>query len=563
MSNNKTGSSNFLIQGSILAVAGILVRIIGLIYRIPLNNILGEEGVGYYSTAYNIYSILLLLSSQSMPIAVSKLVSERISKEQYTNSKRVFVGALWYAVIIGSTVGLIAYFGSDYLASIYELPACARALRVLAPTLVIVSIIGVFRGYFQGMGDVIPTSVSQLLEQIVNAVVSVVAAYELYSFGKMAEASNDLQRNTNAASYSAAGGTLGTCLGAFTAFLVLLYIYIKKRKDIDDIIRKESVAKERYLTISKILVLTITPILFSTTIYQAGNLIDTAIYGKVMAKFFDYPERIISTYGGIYSNYKLLTTMPMAIASALTLSLVPAVVASFKTQKMDEVKTKIDMAFKFTMIISFPCGVGLSVVGGPAYMLLFFKNTSTITIMMLFSAFTVVFFSVSTISNSILQSIDKLRIPIISSGISLAIHIVLLPLMLIVFKWNIYAVIIGDFLFALGICILNSIALKKAINYRMDYKDVMLKPLISSVIMGICAFLIYFGINQALLLILGNSRRLFVIVSNDVAVIIAIIVAIPLYFISLIKTGGLNESQLKGFPKGTMIVRICKKIRIL
>lgn len=565
MNKEKKISSNFLIQGSILAVAGILVRIIGLIYRVPLNNILGEEGVGYYSTAYNIYAILLLLSSQSMPIAVSKLVSERKAKKEYVNMKRVFAGAIAYAIVIGVVVGLIAFFGADTLAGFYERPSCARALRVLAPTLVIVSIIGVFRGYFQGMGDVVPTSVSQILEQIVNAVVSVVAAYQLYSYGWLLnEAADTSTRHTDAASFSAAGGTLGTCMGAFAAFIVLLVIYIKRRSNINNKAKNDETGKkDNYRTISKVLIFTITPILFSTTIYQAGNLIDDAIYGKIMARIFGYAEKEISSLAGIYANYKLLTTMPMAIASALTLSLVPAVVASYKTNKMDDVKRKIDMAFKFTMIIAFPCGVGLSVVGGPAYMLLFFKNNEMISLMMLLSVFTVIFFSVSTISNSILQSVDQLRMPIISSGISLAIHVVLLSVMLIVFKMDIYAVVIGDFMFAFVICIINSIALRKLINYKMDYKDVIIKPLLAALIMGIIAFAVYCGLDKLLLVILGDTRRIMTILANDIAVIIAIVIAIPTYFIALIKFGGITEEQIINFPKGTLIKKICKKFKLL
>lgn len=561
MTKKKVGT-NFLIQGSILAFAGLLVRIIGLIYRIPLNNILGTEGMGYYSTAYGIYSILLLLSSQSMPLAVSKLVSAKLTNGEHKNSYKMFKGAMVYAIVVGLIFGLIAYFGADALAGLYERPSSARALRVLAPTLVIVSIIGVFRGYFQGMGQMGPTAISQVLEQIVNAIVSVVAAYQLYIYGKEMEAVSEKASITNASSYSAAGGTLGTCLGAFAAFIVLLIIFLKMRSGIKEDIRKDKVSKdESYGTITKMIVLTISPVLLSTTIYQIGNLVDNAIYGKIMGKFFGMEEAVISSLWGVYSGkYQVLTTMPIAIASALSVSMVPSIVNSFTKKDNNLVKSKIDMAIRFTMIIAFPCGIGLSVLGGPINILLF-PSTGYVdltTKMMIMGVFPVVAFSLSTISNAILQGIDRLNVPIINSGISLIIHLILLPVLLIVFKFDIYSVAIGDFTFAMIICLLNARSIKKYIGYRQEVKNTFLKPLISALIMGGVSYGVFFALNK-ILIATGMGR----IAANDISVIIAIIIAVVVYFVVLIKIKGINEEQLESIPKGTMVVRVCKKLHLL
>lgn len=559
---NKNSSTNFLVQGSILAFAGILVRVIGLIYRIPLNNILGNEGIGYYSTAYGIYSILLLLSSQSMPLAVSKLVSARLTKGEHKNAYKMFKGAMVYAIVVGLVLGMVAFFGADALAGFYEMPSSARALRVLAPTLVIVSIIGVFRGYFQGMGHMGPTAMSQILEQIVNAIVSVVAAYQLYIYGKSIEAASQQERITNASSYSAAGGTLGTCLGAFAAFLVLLIIYLQIRDKIKRRVRRDRRSgNESYGTITKMIILTITPVLFSTTIYQIGNLIDNAIYSNIMKNFFDMEESVRSSLWGVYSGkYQLLTTMPIAIASSLSLSMVPTIVESYTKRDRRMVRRKIDMAIRFTMIIAFPCGVGLSVLGGPINILLF-PNAGYVELtskMMLFGVLPVLAFSLSTISNAILQGIDRLNVPIINSGISLIIHLILLPILLIVFKLDIYSAAIGDFTFAIVICILNARAIKRYLRYRQEVKNTFIKPLISAGVMGIVSYVVYFAVNS-LLMFAGLGR----IISNDISVIIAILIAVIVYFGVLIKIKGVNEEQLLSFPKGTFIVRLCEKLHLL
>ena len=178
-------NNSFLMQGMILAVAGIITRIIGIAYRIPVTNILGTEGQGFYATAFSIYNIALLLTSYSLPLAVSKLISARVSKGERKNAMRIFKGALWFAFIVGSVVACIVFFFSDFIAkTIMSLELSAYALRVLAPGLLIVAVMGVLRGFFQGMGTMMPTAISQILEQIVNAVISIIGASYLLEMGK-------------------------------------------------------------------------------------------------------------------------------------------------------------------------------------------------------------------------------------------------------------------------------------------------------------------------------------------------------------------------------------------
>ena len=173
----KTKKDNFIVQGSILAIAGIFVRIIGLIYRIPLTRIVGEEGMGYYSQAFNIYSVTLLLSSYSLPLAVSKMISARIGKRQYKNAGRILSAALVYATIVGFIGFSFIWFLADFLAkTVFNMPPAAIALKALAPTIWVMAYLGVYRGYYQGHSTMIPTAISQIIEQIINAIVSVFAA---------------------------------------------------------------------------------------------------------------------------------------------------------------------------------------------------------------------------------------------------------------------------------------------------------------------------------------------------------------------------------------------------
>lgn len=551
--SNKSKSNSFIIQGSILAFAGILVRVIGLIYRIPLNRILGESGMGYYGTAFEIYNVLILLSSQSMPLAVSKIVSEKLEKKQYKNAHKVFKGALIYGITIGVIFGMLAFFGADWISvKIYKLPQVAIPLRILAPTLTVACVLGVLRGYFQGMGNMIPTSVSQIFEQIVNAVVSVIAAYELgaygYSLSKMADESETFR-----ASYSAAGGTLGTLCGAVTALIIMIIILYRHFGSINSNIRKDiTKSVDSYGTITKVIVFTITPVLISTTIYNIGNLLDNPIFQNIMYSIS--PESTEAQRSAVYGNYtgiyRTLTTMPIAIASALSTAIVPSLVRSYVAGDKSVVKNKIDMALKFSMIIAFPCGMGLSVLGVPINKLLFGSSGDGAAPMMVFSIFTVIAFSLSTISNAILQGIDKLKVPIKNSAISLGLHLIILPFLLIVFKLNIYGVVIGDILFGATVSVLNAMSIKKYLNYRQNMFETFVKPFICAGVMGAGCFGIYKLFNGLIKI-------------NAISTIVAIMVAVVIYALMLVITKTVTEDELLSMPKGAMIAKLMKKIHMI
>lgn len=551
--SNKSKSNSFIIQGSILAFAGILVRVIGLIYRIPLNRILGESGMGYYGTAFEIYNVLILLSSQSMPLAVSKIVSEKLEKKQYKNAHKVFKGALIYGITIGVIFGMLAFFGADWISvKIYKLPQVAIPLRILAPTLTVACVLGVLRGYFQGMGNMIPTSVSQIFEQIVNAVVSVIAAYELgaygYSLSKMADESETFR-----ASYSAAGGTLGTLCGAVTALIIMIVILYRHFGSINSNIRKDiTKSVDSYGTITKVIVFTITPVLISTTIYNIGNLLDNPIFQNIMYSIS--PESTEAQRSAVYGNYtgiyRTLTTMPIAIASALSTAIVPSLVRSYVAGDKSVVKNKIDMALKFSMIIAFPCGMGLSVLGVPINKLLFGSSGDGAAPMMVFSIFTVIAFSLSTISNAILQGIDKLKVPIKNSAISLGLHLIILPCLLIVFKLNIYGVVIGDILFGATVSVLNAMSIKKYLNYRQNMFETFVKPFICAGVMGAGCFGIYKLFNGLIKI-------------NAISTIVAIMVAVVIYALMLVITKTVTENELLSMPKGAMIAKLMKKIHMI
>lgn len=550
----KKSRNNFLVQGSILAVASIVSRIIGLIYRIPMTNIIGDVGNNYYGCAFDIYNVMLIISSYSLPLAVSKLVSAEMAKGKRNKAYQILKGALLFAFLSGTIVALIVYFGAEFFtATLLKTPYSFFALRVLAPALIVVAILGVIRGFFQGMGTMVPSAISQVLEQIVNAVVSVWAAYVLFSYGKKVGAVLGNPDNY-AAAYGAAGGTLGTNLGSvaaliFVLFIFLMYLRVFKRK----MQKERNVKLDSFGYTMKILIITIIPVLLSTTIYNISGIIDQGIF-KNIALLQGCTEDEIDVWWGVFSGkYKLMINVPISIASALAASSVPALTASFAEGDMEGVRKEINAATRFIMVIAFPSAVGLAVLSHPIFSVLFPSTVSTINLadrMMLFGAIAVVFYSLSTLSNGLLQGINQLRIPVINAVIALVAHIILLVLLMLIFQKKIIAVVIANAFFALIMCVLNSMALARHSGYRQEIVRTFVIPAISSAIMGVVTFVVYHFLYQA-------SKMMLI------ALIVSIVAAVLVYGILLLLLKGLTEEELRRFPKGASIVRLAKKLHLM
>lgn len=551
----KKSSTNFLVQGSILAIASIVSRIIGLLYRVPLQAIIGDVGNDYYSCAFEIYSMMLLISSYSLPLAVSKMVSARMALGQKRNAHRVFKCALGIAVVTGTIGCLIVFFGAEFLtARVFQTPMSFFALRVLAPTLIIVAVLGVIRGFFQGLGTMMPSAVSQILEQIFNAVVSVVAAYLLFGYG-MRIGGVLGQADSYAAAYGAAGGTLGTGVGAFVGLAFVVFIFVIYRPSLKRAERREAKQgagkKESYRSIFRILVLTIVPVLLSTTIYNLSSIVDQGIFKNLMVASGEYSAFEISEMWGIFTGkYKVLINVPISIASAMAASCVPSLAAAYANRDKAEVKAKISSAMHFVMVIAFPCMVGYIVLASPIMRLLFGDAREMPEFLMQLGAVSIVFYSISTLSNGILQGINKMIIPVRNAIIALAAHIVFLVVLLKVFHLHIYGVVIATAFFALLMCILNGVSVQRYSRYRLNVVKTFVKPAIASVIMGVVVWIIYhFGMK--------------IIESNAIWTILAILVGMIVYAVAIIAIRDFTEEELRNFPKGTTLLRLAKKFHLM
>ena len=548
---NSNKKSNYIVQGGILAAASILVRIIGMVYRIPVTRILGPIGNSYYSAAYEVYSMMLLISSFSLPLAVSKLVSARLAAGQAKSAYKIFRCTLVFALVSGGIASLLVYFGAGFFSDVLvNTPESKLALQVLAPTILVVALMGCLRGYFQGLGSMVPTAVSQIVEQVVNAAVSIGAAWMLFHYGLKID--HLLGTETAAYAYGAAGSTLGTGAGAFVGLIFLIFILLVYQR-----VMSRRVASDRHgetesvWEIYGLLIVTILPVILSTAVYNISGIIDQGIFKHLMA-YKNYESMAIDELWGIYSGeYKLLTNVPIAVASAMASSTIPALTRARVAKDRREMRKKTENAIRFVMVICIPCAVGLSVLASPILQLLFgAKDHLSISALLLQTgSISVVLYGMSTLTNGILQGMDKMRLPVIHAAISLVIHVVLLVVMVMT-GMNIHAVVWANIFFAFLMCVLNSRSIAKYMRYRQEVRRTFFVPLLASALMGAAAFGVYHG-----LYVLCKS--------NAISVLAACIAAVIVYGVALLVLKGLTEEELLGFPKGHTLVRIVKKLHLM
>lgn len=552
MKEKKKDSKNYLVQGSILAAASIIAKLIGMVYRFPLTNILGNEGNSYYSTANEIYNIVLMISSFGLPLAVSKLVSERLHKGEYKNAHKVFLCAMRFAVISGGALALLTYIFAGVITKYflsYEL--AVYGLRVLAPAIFIFAIVGTFRGYFQGYSNMVPTAVSQVIEQIVNAIVTVVCAGIMYSYGMSLAAENG--NDSLGPAWGAAGGTFGTVASITVAMLFMMFVYTTQKSAIRRQMRRDHSGKtESSKAIYRTMMLTIVPIVLSTLIYNISNVADQGIFNKALLGQ-GYTESQYGTIWGIYSGqFRVLMNVPLSLASCLAPSVVPSLTAAMANHNKHEAKQKIRTSIRFTMIITIPCAAGMAALAKPILTMLYpnLENGRALAVgIMQVGALMIILYALSTLTTGILQGLGKLQTPLINNSIALVLHFILLYVLLTVFNLNIYAVVYANIFFAFVVCVLNAVAINRFLGYRQEWYKTFIVPSIVSIIMGAAAYIIY--------------SVFHVFAGNTISTIMGILAGVYVYGIGMISFRGITAEELALFPKGHVLIKLLRRAGLL
>ncbi len=548
--NSDNSKKGLFVQAGILAIAGIISRIIGLLYGSPLAAIIGDEGNGYYAAAYAVYTIVLLVSSYSIPSAMSKIISGKLAVKEYKNAQRIFRCALVYVSVVGGIGSLVLFFAAPVLVT----GRSATVLRFFAPTIFLFGFLGVLRGYFQAHRTMIPTSLSQLIEQVFNAIVSIGGALILTN---MAGDEDPVKR----AVYGAIGSALGTGSGVLVALIFMFLVYRYNRFRVKERLQKDKHEELPNIQIYKMIFMIVTPFILSTCIYNLSTFLNSTLFSRILFHFKNVDESTIAYQYGIFARKAMvITNLPIALASAAAMAMIPEVSTTFAQGDVKRAGVTVSRVTRVILMISIPCAVGLFALAKPVMMILFpqKKSIDEASFLLMLLAITVVFYSLSTVTNAVLQGIGKVNAPVLNAALALVLQSGILAALLIYTDLGYVALCIVTIIYSLVMCLLNNFVMKRNLPIRNDFKKTYLLPTISSVVMGASAF----GIYQLFALIFRQfvGSDYFV---NLFAAMIAVFFGAFIYFAVLVRSGGASEEDIRRFPKGNSIVKILREIKIL
>ncbi len=544
---NNSKSMNIVKQGAILAMAGIFARFIGFLYRVPLTAILGDRGNAIYSSGYYIYTLFLIVSSAGLPAAISKMVSERLAKGKNREAHSIFRISLMFAFVTGFFAMLILYFFAIPLEKFGGVSGSRYAIMSLAPTVFIVSIMSCYRGYFQGMKSTMPTAISQVSEQIVNAIFSIVMCYALF---KAAFTVNLVGGNIAGA---AAGGTIGTGLGALFGLVTLIVIYNKHKPEIFRNARRDKSYVTDSSLLLKELVSTAVPIILGAAVFSITNIIDmNMIMKRLMVSGAFTNEQAEVLYGQLTGKYLVITSLPISISTSLATASIPEIAEEIALGNRYNANSKINFTVKLTMIISIPAAIGISVLANQILWCLFPTQRDG-GILLMVGGFSVIFLGLTQILGGMLQGISKYYIPVIAAICGAVVKIAINYTLVAIPEINVVGAVIGTIVCYFIASMIDLYYVQKITRVRLDVGGIFFKPLFSAFVMGIVVFFSYKIIYMGCNIIVSDY------LSNVVGMLASIAVGGIVYFVCLYNIKGITRDEIVNMPFGR---RIANKLKI-
>jgi len=522
----------------VLMISQLVIKLLGLVYKIYLTNKegFGDTGNAIYSSGYQIYALLLTISSIGVPNAISKLVSEKVAIGDSKGAHRIFKIALLTFGIIGFIATMILFVGAGYISSvILQIPEAEMTLVSLSPAIFFVTIASVLRGYFNGREKISITAKSQTLEQVFKTLLTVIVV-EIVG----------LATNLNTTLMSA-GANLATTLSVLLSFGYLtLYYKIYKRNIAIEIKNSVNYKRESLKKVVKKILFVSTPITLSAIMSALNKNIDSITVVRGLKKFLTEAQAK-TEYGILSGKVDTLITLPLSFNIAFATALVPSISASIARGDKESASKRISFSILVSILIGLPCTLGMMIFSQQILELLFPKATNG-SILLQMSAITIIFSVLAQTINGALQGLGKIMTPAITSTIGLITKLIINIWLIQIPEIGVYGAVIGSIINNIVAFALSYIVLAKTIKLDMKFTKCVIKPLVATLIMGICSYYIY-------LLIKG-------IISVRIATIIAIIVAIIIYTLSLLALKVLDKEEMNMIPYGTKIAKILETVGI-
>ncbi len=541
----KKKQTSFMKNVLMLMVAQVAIKILGFLYRLVIINIegFGDTGNGYYSTGYQIYSLLLTLSSVGIPTVISKLVSERVAIGDHKGAHKIFKTALKTFTTIGIVMSLGLFFGADFIAkNVINVEGVKYTLMVLAPAIMFVAAGAVLRGYFAGLGTMKPTSVTQTLEQFLNCVLTILFVY------------STIGKDT---AIMAAAGNLSSTIAIIIAFIYIIIFYKKQKPEILEDCKNQTVQMETKTTkqILKIIFAVSIPMTIGSLVAELNGTIDTLTVSNCIQKAFqgaleggkEALEAKAMQLSGMVSKIETIIRLPLAINAAFCTALVPAIAASLAKKDKETAVKRLSFSFFLSIIIIAPCAVGLITLAEPILKTIYPNSYEGATILQI-TSISMTFVALSYVINGGLYGLGKTHIPAIALAIGAGVKTILNIILVSNPKINILGSPISSTVCQGINFIICSWYLSKYIKLDIKFSKHIFKPLFSAGTMGIAAYLTH----KTLINVIGNSK----------ATIIAIFVGIITYAIMIIATKTLNKEDMYMIPFGTKLYKLLTKLGI-
>lgn len=530
MSQNQKQSKSFMYGAIILLMANALVKVIGAIFKIPLTYILSEDGMGYFSTSYQMYTWMFIIATAGLPVAISKMVSESHARGRDYEVGRIFRVSMRLLMVIGITGCALLYFGADFFADkLLKNSGAAPGIRAIAPAMLFVAAMSAYRGYFQGLQNMLPTAISEVAEALGKLIIGFGAAFLLASKGM---------------EMASAGAVFGVSCGGALGFVFLWIIYRRQRRPIPTgAVLTDTLSDKELL---KKLVRIAVPITIGASVFSLTSLIDMAmIMRRLQAGGFT--EADANRLWGSYSGFAFpLFNLPPTLINAITVSIVPAIASAFARNEHSIASDTTCKSMKITILFALPCSVGMSMLASPILHLVYGKTHATATLEIL--ALAIVFVSLVLVTNAILQATGNAMVPVRNMIIGGVAKVIINYVLVAHPEFNIKGAPIGTTACYVIILALNLIHMKKRMKLSFPVGELVVKPALATAAMAI---------------VLALISPFFASYGRAIAAAAPIAVGAIVYAIVLVAVRGINEGDIALLPKAEALTRICRKLKII
>ena len=531
-------TSALLMKGAtILVIAGIVSKIFGAIFRIPLTNMIGAEGQAYYSAAYAVYNLLFVIATAGFPVAISRMVSSRIAEGDFLNAHKSYKLAMKVSWALGIISFIVMFFGAGAIASAYKNPGAEASMKAISVALLFTPVVASMRGYYQGRQNMKPTGITEVIEQMMRVAVGLTLAYMFYK--------TNLQ-------YAAAGATFGASAGIIAALVAMAVIYARDKEPRSKLLEGSVVKAETDKKRLKELFAFLIPITIGASVMPIMFNIDAGIIvRRLLATGWD-PVMAKKLYGLMGGFCDPIINLPNIFIDAICISLMPAVTTAFTLNNKKDMDDHIKTGLKTMMIITYPCAIGLIVLAKPILTMLYYRKYDEALLAvpaLQILALSIITLSIMRTLQSCLQGIGKMMLPVYNLFIGAIVKAVSSYILLGIPAVNINGAAIGSVLAYVTAGILNFRALKKYTNVSLDMKSIFFRPLVAALIMGAAAIVSY--------------KLLFLITSsNAVSTLVSVMFAAAIYFVSAFLTGAVTKDEIELIPKGDLIYRLAVRLKV-